>query len=387
MSTTAVPETEYAAIEASVLGVLLSAESLRDGAMSLLQALGPVVDDMSVALAVRDRDGLTLHVLAESGPLFIVPERLEPQFALGGQPGVDPASNVYVAPLRASGRVIGAFLFADAPRAANLVRGPRWEAIAPAAAAVMHALINRTDAELARLARSQRSIDVIIEGVAHQMANPLTGASAIAQLLIDDLHDDGQRAAVAQIRNELTRAFAVLSDVLDFQRDTHARDGILDLNAIAERVIRFRGYAIREQGIGFDAQLFSAYLPVRADAAALEHALLIVLRHAELRSHGTLNRRISVQIVELPTSEVAIRVTDSGAGDLPELLPAWFDLPFRADARQALTERPDLGYVASILRGCGGRLDVHASKADGTTISLVLPRAYLTSTPSQRQIA
>jgi hypothetical protein len=44
-------------------------------------------------------------------------------------------------------------------------------------------------------------------------------------------------------------------------------------------------------------------------------------------------------------------------------------------ARESTTEKPDLGLVNSILRGCGGRLEVTGSKADGTTLMLIVPRA------------
>ena len=56
-------------------------------------------------------------------------------------------------------------------------------------------------------------------------------------------------AAAKEIQSELRSAFSVLGDLLEFHRNTVARDGILDMNSIAERVLRFRGYAIRDLGI------------------------------------------------------------------------------------------------------------------------------------------
>src|SRR5688572_11015830 len=109
-------------IEASVLGVLLSAETVREGAIALLEALTPALDENSAAVAVRDRDGITLHVLAEAGTPQSWPTRLEPQFAVGGEPGVDPASGAFVVPLRANGRTVGAVLLGDAPRAVRALR-------------------------------------------------------------------------------------------------------------------------------------------------------------------------------------------------------------------------------------------------------------------------
>jgi signal transduction histidine kinase len=375
------PELSSAELEASLLGVMLSAETARDGAAALLDVLAPALGDSTAALALRDRDGLTLHVLAEVGAPRAWPSLLAPQFAAGRQMGVDPGTGALVVPLRANGRVIGALLLADASRGSQLLQESDLTPTLDAAASVLHALASRTDAELRRRAVALRSVESIVDGMAHQIANPLTGASAIAQLLVEDLEDEGQRAAVKQIQHELGRAFTVLRDILDFQRDTHARDGILDLNAIVERIMRFRGYAIREMGIALDVTTLPGFLPVRVDARGLDHAMLIALRFAELESHGTVNRSIDVRVSERGVNELAVEITDSGPGNPPELSAAYFDLPLlrgEHSTRDATSEQPDLGLVASILRGAGGRLDVTSSKANGTTLALVLPRA---STP------
>lgn len=377
-----------AEVESTLLGVLYTADTAREGANALLAALGPVLDDApSAALALRDRDGLTLHVLAELGAPQSWPTKLAPQLASGAHPGVDPATGTMVVPLRSNGRLIGALLLGDAPHAAALLLDAELTGLLDTTAAVLHALALRTDAELSRRGFAARSVGAVLEGMAHQMANPLTGASAIAQLLVEDLENEGQRAAVQQMRTELTRAFTVLRDLMDFQRDTHARDGILDLNALAERLVRFRGYAIRELGIALTLETTPQFMPVRADASALEDAMLIALRHAEIQSHGTVNRSIILRVVERSNAEVALEITDSGPGDIPDLTPAYFDLQLlrvEHSTRESFNDAPDLGLVGSIVRGCGGRLEVTASKADGTTLALVLPRANTTPTSQSR---
>ena len=117
--------------------------------------------------------------------------------------------------------------------------------------------------------------------------------------------------------------------------------------------------------------------------------MLVGLRHAELRSHGTVNRRIAVRVEELPDAQLAVRITDSGTGDIPDTAPAYFDIPYRGEhpARRSPIDESDLGLVASLLRGCGGHLEVAGTKADGTTLSFVLPRAYTTSTANRRKSA
>ena len=369
----------------ALLSVLLTAESVRDGAASLLQVLAPLFDDTPCAIAARDRDGLTLHTLAEHGAPQKWPERLEPQFALGGNPGVDPGTGAMIAPLRSSGRVIGAVLFGDPAAVANQLRAGGVQSALATAAEVLRVLLARNEHVIQGRTESLRSISAIVESMAHQMSNPLTGASAITQLLAEELQDEGQRAALGQVRHEMGRAFTVLNDILDFQRDTRAHDGLLDLNAVAERVVRFRGYAIRELGIALDLETADAFLPVRADARSLEHALLLSMRFAEQRSHGTVNRRIAVRVSAQASGELAIDITDSSAGDVPAIVVGFYDQPLHpANLRADSADSPDLGLVDSLLRGCGGRLEIRGSKADGTTLSLILPRAYTPSNSPSR---
>ena len=391
MSGTTSFQIDTAEIESSLLSVLLEADTTREGATALLEALLPLIDDSgvpearSVALAVRDRDGMSLHVLAEAGVARSWPSALEPRFSLGAQSGVDATTGAMVVPLRAGGRVIGALLFVDAVQASALMRDRSIAALFDTTAAVLDALVSRTDAVLKARANALRSVEAVIEGMAHQMANPLTGASAIAQLLVEELKDEGPRAAVRQIDHELSRAFIVLRDMLDFRRETGAHAGVLDLNTIVEGMVRFRGYAIREQGIALTVETTSGSAPVRADARGLEHAMLIALRFAELQSSGSVNRSVAIRVVEPVPSELAIEITDSGPGNVPQLTSGYFDLRFRDErsGRDAPDHVPDLGLANSILRAAGGRLEARGSKADGTTLSLVLPKVVTSSYSAQ----
>lgn len=376
--------TTAGSIEAALLDVLLTAETTREGASQLLRSIAPALD-MPCAIGVRDRDGLTLHVVAEQGGPWSWPATLEPQFALGAQPGVDTGTGAYVIPLRTQGRAVGALLLGDAPRAAALVRGEDMASLFVLAAAVLEALIRRADAEVQRQGLAWRSIDAIADGIALEVMNPLAAASTLVELVHQQCADDGERAALSRVRQELQRALDVVADLQDFRRDTHAQDGLLDLRLVTERIVRFRGYAIRRRGITLDVDCGSAYLPVRADISALEHALHIVLEHAERESRGPVNRRIGVRVVERGGGEVAVHVTDSGAGGTPDLSPSCFDILHAPRVGRGDAPRiPDLGFVASTLRGFGGRLEVLASKTEGTTLALVFPTAF-TSPPSPRR--
>jgi signal transduction histidine kinase len=377
MSASAHSPVVRADIETAILGVAISAETARGGAAELLAQFAPLLDDTGAAIAVRDRDGISLQVLAESGEPARWPERLPAEFALGAS-GVDQRSGVWLAPLRAHGRVLGALLIADAARGAELGRNPMFVAALHTAALVLKDMIERMDAQLQRQAEWVRSVDAIAEGLTHQIANPLTGASAVLQLLAEEIPDASQRSAIQRAQTEIGRALAVVEDMHAIQRDTGAQDGILDLGSFVERMVRFRLYHIREAGITLALDVEPGFLGVRTDARGLEHALLAALRFAELRSGKSVNRSILVRVAQRSSIGYEVKITDSGPGDVPEIEPLYFDMTLRPPEHLPRENRepvPDLGLVRSILRGCGGYLEVRGSKTDGTTLTLVLPRA------------
>lgn len=365
-----------------LLGVLLKAENVRQGAAAVLEAIVPALESSagspdadSIALAVRDRDGFSLQVLSCVGTPRPWPTSLEPRFSVGAFSGVDSATGAVIIPLRASGRVVGALLVIDAIFASAIQRDPAIAQLLQTAADVLDDLVDRTDAVIARRTVAQRSVESVIEGIAHQIANPLTGASAIAQLLAEEIRDEGQLAAVKQINAELARATRVLRDLGDFQRQTGAHAGVLDLNTIAEGIARFRGYAIREQGICLDFQTTPKSAPVRVDGRSLEYALLLGLRYAELQAHGSPNRAITVRVTDNDGTEFRVEITDSGPGAQPDLVSSYFDVRVRGDHGVTESGQPDLGLAQSILRRFGGRLEVRGSSNEGTTLAFVLPRA------------
>jgi signal transduction histidine kinase len=378
---------DLADVDSALLAVLIDATTAREGAAALLNAVAPALEDddvHSMALAARDRDGISLNILAEQGAPRTWPATLEPRFAVGAQPGIDASTEALVVPLRSNGRVVGALLLGGTFSGTAPVRETVVSRLLGTVAATLEALLTRADDAVQRRATALRSVETVLEGMAHQMANPLTGASAIAQILAEEIEDDGQRAAVKQIRQELNRAFVVLQDLLNFQRSTGAHAGVLDLNTIVEETTRFRGYVIREQGITLDVELSASMAPVRAEASRVEHALLLGLQFAEQQSRGSVNRSVAVRVLERPTGDIEVEITDSGPGNVPELASTFYDVSFReSNVRLAVaTDKPDLGLVASMLRGVGGRLEVRGSKASGTTLSLVLPKATASnSTP------
>jgi len=302
---------------------------------------------------------------------------IDAPLAFRGEPGVDRATGFMVVPLRAEGRFLGAVLLDPAQLAMPLVQDESFRSTVDTAAGVLHALLERMESELRHRMATRYSIDSVVDGMAHQMANPLTGASAIAEILIEELKGSAHAESVRGISAELGRAFTVLSDLLDFHRDTHAQDGFLDLLAMVERVLRFRGYAIREAGIELRLVPPDQALTVHADPR-FEHALLLGLQWAELRSRGRVNRRIDVRIVADGDAEAAVQITDSSPGDIPEITAGYFDMPLltgNLSMANADLESPDLGLVDRMLRACDGRLAVSGSKTDGTTIALVIPTA------------
>lgn len=371
-------------LETAILRVLLAAPSARAGAANLLEVWEPFLDGAGAAIAVRDHDRIALIVLAKSGESTRWPAVMEPEFAWGGQPGVDSATGCLVSPLRAKGRVIGAFLLEESDRARALLRDPNYPALADATAAVLASLLARTDAAVRRQGRALCAEDQVVEGMAFQLTNPLANASTLARMLAEEIADEEQKATLAQVAAEISRAFGVIQDMLDLPHHAETRDEILDLGAFVERLVRTRAYAIRELGLTLEVESPLECLPVRIAPATLAHALLVALRFAELRARGTAARALRVRVAAHGDSDVVVAVSGAGEDELPVIAPGYFDLPFDEGLRSDGRDAPDLGLINSMLRGCGGQLQARSDATTGATLYLLLPLAAIAAPSAAR---
>src|SRR3569833_88962 len=175
--------------------------------------------------------------------------------------------------------------------------------------------------------------------LAHELRNPLAPMmTALRSMQARPGSEQGERArgvAERQVRH-LAR---LVDDLLDVSRITtgkiELRKAPLDLNGVLERAVADTRLAIESRKHRLSVQFSPLPLPLVADATRLEQLLSNVLNNAAKYTEP------GGEITVTSTREgerAVVRVTATGVGISPELLPEAFHLFRQADRSLARSE-------------------------------------------------
>lgn len=219
-----------------------------------------------------------------------------------------------------------------------------------------------------------RAVGTLTAGVAHELNNPLNNITLTAHMLEEDyagLDDDERLEMIGDVVAEAGRAKKIISNLLDFARETGSQLEPLDLPSLLRETIDLAYNQIKLMGIKIE---FSAagHLPrVHGDSQQLRQVFLnLILNAIDASQRGG-----KIQVLVVPADEpnyVAVKVIDTGSGIPEHILPSIFDPFFTTKARGKGT---GLGLSVSqgIVTKHGGRILVSSQAGQGTTFSVVLP--------------
>jgi signal transduction histidine kinase len=328
--------------------------------------------------APRAVDTRVRPVLVDDLRRILTPERC-PQAA--GQPGT--TASAVVMPLVARGRALGDLAVTSplGERIGDVAQETLVRLAAPIALALDALLLGeerrrrlaeeRQMTEQLRQAEKMAALGELVAGVAHEINNPLTGISAFAELLLDDVLTEEQRDSVKLIKREADRVVAVVRDLLVFSRKTEPSYAALDLNELVERTLRLRGYALRAAGIDVRPSLDPALPVVYGDEGKLQQVILNVVLNAEHAMREVPVRRLDVTTCRAG-ERVALTIADTGAGIAADVLPRIFE-PFFTTKPPGEGTGLGLSVSYGIVQAHGGELRAESEPGRGTTLEIVLP--------------
>ena len=237
-----------------------------------------------------------------------------------------------------------------------------------------------TNDEIARESNAQQArmaaVGQSLSRVANELNNPLANLLAVAELQATSTtmltHD---RRAIEEICEQARRASRIVSQLLDSTGEAPQTGGerqLVDMNALARRVIELHGYGLREHGI--DVEFTAAHhLPsISGDAIQLQQAVSNLLVNAEEALIGyDGERRIRVRTGR-SAKGVEVQISDTGPGIASLHLTRIFEPMF--------TTRTEHGHrglgltiAHAIVRDHGGVFDVHSDAGEGAAFTLSFP--------------
>jgi PAS domain S-box-containing protein len=247
-----------------------------------------------------------------------------------------------------------------------------------------------------RLAQSQKleMLGQLTGAIAHDFNNLLMVVGANTQLVKRRLVDPPSLRAVEAIEHAASRGETLTRRLLTFSRRQSLDPIVIDLR---ERLAASHDVLATSAGKHVDLifELSERVWPVMVDVPELELALVNIVVNARdaMPKGGVI--RIATENVRLTAADalddlagdfVALRITDTGAGVDPEVLPRVFE-PFFT------TKAPDKGtglglsQVYGFARQSNGTVRVSSEGAGcGTAVTIYLPRMIgAVATPAERR--
>jgi len=217
------------------------------------------------------------------------------------------------------------------------------------------------------------SLGVLISGVAHELGNPLTNISMMAQTFLsvyDMLDDDEKKSYMGDIYNQTERIQKIVGNLLEFSRQMKPEFQEWDIGEIVDFVLHLLSNQLMISNVKPHLNIPEGLPPVYVDASQIEQVLVNLFINAiqAMPKGGDLFISTSYD----PESDnLILEIRDTGIGINKENLPHVFDPFFSTKG----TKGTGLGLSVSygIIRQHRGDIMVKSEEGKGTSFIIKLP--------------
>jgi len=242
------------------------------------------------------------------------------------------------------------------------------------------ALRETQTAQAASAAKSE-----FLSRMSHEIRTPLNAINGFAQLLQITQKgkptNKGQDNYVDQILRASHHLMGLVNDVLDLQQVeagvlTVRPEPLLLSQEVAHCLSMLAPLADKRQ-ITLHNQLDAPW-PLVSDRQRLHQVIMNIGSNAI--KYNQLGGSVHVKAKALPDGELALTISDSGAGMSPQQLAKLFQ-PFERLGREtSSTEGTGLGLIItrSLIEAMGGRMDIQSRPGTGTHVGIILPMGHRT---------
>jgi two-component system NtrC family sensor kinase len=226
-----------------------------------------------------------------------------------------------------------------------------------------------------------RAVGTLTAGVAHELNNPLNNITITAHMLLEDyetLADEEVREMLKDVVSEAGRSKDIISNLLDFARESGSQLEPLDLRQLLKDTINLASNQIKLSGIKIEFQATDNLPRVHGDSQQLRQVFLnLILNAIDASPKGG-----KIQVLVLPADEpnyVAVKFMDFGTGIPEHILGSIFD-PFFTTKGKGKGTGLGLSVSQGIVAKHGGRIRVSSIEGKGATFTVTLP---VTTIPAQ----
>jgi signal transduction histidine kinase len=207
-------------------------------------------------------------------------------------------------------------------------------------------------------------------GAAHEINNPLLGILSHLELSLKETTDPEQRCEIDQCIAGARRISATLRGLVNYARPGPLMLSKISLHRLVDDTLSFLEGQPMLRGKEVENRVPRDLLPIRADANQLSQVLMnLLLNAAEATPEGG---SITISADKLTfVDSFEIRVSDTGCGIAPDILPRVFE-PFFTTKRGKGTGL-GLSISQAYVRSHNGEIRATSVPEHGTTITITLP--------------
>ncbi len=254
-----------------------------------------------------------------------------------------------------------------------------------------------------QLALTSKYKSEFLANMSHELRTPLNNLLILARVLADNTEGNlnpKQIKFAETIHSSGTDLLALINDILDLSK---IESGKMDVEVGNVRFAELEDYCARtfrhvadgkglEFNIEIDPQLSSEV--IRTDAKRLQQVLKNLLSNAlKFTEHGSVRLRVeritkgwsgAHPVLNRAKSVIAFSVTDTGIGIAQEKQRIIFEAFQQADgttSRKYGGTGLGLSISRELARLLGGEIRLQSGLGRGSTFSLYLPQAYISSAP------
>lgn len=207
-------------------------------------------------------------------------------------------------------------------------------------------------------------------GAAHEINNPLLGIFSHLELELKSTADSDQRAEIQACLEGAQRISSTVRGLLNYARPGPLRLSRISLERLVDDTFSFLRHQPMFRAIELRKEIPPALPAIAADSNQISQVLMNLLLNAAqaMPQGGTIT--VSVEKVKFE-DRVEMRVTDTGCGIPPDILPRVFE-PFFTTKRGQGTGL-GLSISQAYVRNHHGEMEVESIPGRGTTVRFNLP--------------
>lgn len=229
------------------------------------------------------------------------------------------------------------------------------------------------------------AVGQLVSGVAHELNNPLTSVSGLAELLLEQpATPPSTKEHLRIIYEQAERAGKIVRNLLTFARPGPAEIATVDLSDVVRRTALLLEYEVRLQQVDLVTELPAEPMVVRADRMQLQQVVVNLVTNAVQAAATNPPERPRRVVVRTSQHQdrVSIEVEDTGPG-VPEELISQIFTPFFTTKEPGVGTGLGLAITYGILARHGGTLTVRRAPGGGARFVAQLPAASrATGSPS-----